>query len=117
MCRHAVDVKDNEIKRLLENQKILEKQVADLNVIFEKHQRLEKKDNKDLQKKKDAVESNAFMEDGYDKAKRAALKKNPMSTELLLDARNVEEYAQSIKLMEEAQADRDAYVLKLLKVI
>lgn len=57
------------------------------------------------------------MEDGYDKAKRVALKQNPGAAELLLDARNVEEYAQSIKLMEEAQKDRDAYVAKLLKTI
>lgn len=33
------------------------------------------------------------MEDGYDKAKRVALKQNPGAAELLLDARNVEEYA------------------------
>ena len=57
------------------------------------------------------------MEDGYDKSKRVALKKNPGALELILDARNVKEYVQSIKLMEEAQKDRNAYVAKLLMTI
>lgn len=76
LCRQAVQTKNNEFERLLESQYELERQVEALQAIIKGDQAEGAAQKEYLDGLKSDVAAKPWMAEGYDRAKRVALKRD-----------------------------------------
>ena len=74
MAEKAIQVKDNEIERLLEQQAHLEKTIEELKVIIRGDKKEEQELQEEQDKKQAELDGKEYMVKDYDRNKRIALK-------------------------------------------